>query len=60
MRDTIGLKQLLLLSIHGYKPDFAAEDNSGCLDERPEDVMSIAAFEAELDRPYDEAQVTPV
>ncbi len=60
MRDTIGLKQLLLLSIHGYKPDFAAEDNSGCLDERPEDAMSIAAFEAELDRPYDESLVTLV
>ena len=28
--------------------------------ERPEDAMSIAAFEAELDRPYDEAQVAPV
>ena len=59
-RDTIGLKQLLLLNVHGYKPDFAAEDYSGCLDERPEDAMSIAAFEAELDRPYDETQVTPV
>lgn len=48
-RDTLGLKQLLLLNIGGYKPDFAAEDHSGALDERPEDAKSIAAFEAELE-----------
>ncbi len=59
-RDTIGLKQLLLLNIYGYKPDFTAEDYSGSLEERPEDAMSIAAFEAELDQPYEESQVTPV
>lgn len=59
-RDTIGLKQLLLFHVAGYKPDFAAEDYSGALEERPEDAMSIAAFEAELDQLYDESQISPV